>query len=183
MQLNRKQIDLVLKGISRLFWAVMLVGHLPALFAVQGRLLDNPWEAVLLAKYAFLLLSVVYFLLKLAGVRFWKVDPSFDRMLVYCLIILLLHSGVLVEYNLLPGMDSSLAAVFFGPVILALWGGTLLLLFGMVPVAGKRILDPYPDIRLLARAREPVVSPRIQQDHSHTQSHRGPPASIPHGKE
>ncbi|MBW7937786.1 MAG: hypothetical protein H3C63_02800, partial [Candidatus Omnitrophica bacterium] len=73
MQLNRKQIDLVLKGISRLFWAVMLVGHLPALFAVQGRLLDNPWEAVLLAKYAFLLLSVVYFLLKLAGVRFWKV--------------------------------------------------------------------------------------------------------------
>lgn len=174
---------MVLKGMSCLFWTIMFASHLPAFLAVQSRLFSDDLGFGLLAKYAFLLVSVVYFLLKLVGVRFWIIDPSFDRMLVYCLIILLLHGGVLVEYNLLPGMDASPIALFFGPAILVFLGGSVLFLDRMSRDAAAWVFELPIDIKLQVGMRDAAVSSLASQDYFHIQSHRGPPVFLPYGKE
>ncbi len=109
----------------RSFWAFMLVGHLPALLVSQARLYEAPPEPSSILKFTFLILSVVYFSLKLLGFRFWKIDPSWDRMVVYCLVVLLLHSGVVVDLDVPLGQSGLGWVHLISPFVVVLGGAAL----------------------------------------------------------
>lgn len=137
------------RWLVRSFWAVMLVGHLPALMVSQARLYEAPPEPTGILKFTFLILSVVYFSLKLLGFRFWRIDPSWDRMVVYCLVVLLLHSGVVVDMDVPLGQSGLGWVHLISPFLVVLGGAALL---GMIYQHSQRLRALVP---------VPIVSPHL----------------------
>lgn len=114
----------------RLFWAVMLVGHAPALVAALGRLMETGPSGPTLLRVGFLGGSSIYFLFKVAGFALIEVHPSVSRIVVYTLIIGLLHTAVVVEKT---GGAGPLWSHLVVPMVLATAG------FSLAPVA-KRLI-------------------------------------------
>ncbi|GEM_PF-1338419 len=86
----------------RLFWAVMLLGHAPALLLA--------WQGVLAGeaswlRLAVLALSEIIFLLKLADVSWLRVRPGRGSVLAVSMAVVLLHAGVL-RHVAVHGIDN-----------------------------------------------------------------------------
>jgi hypothetical protein len=73
----------------RAFWALLAVGHVQSLFATLG---DGRW-----ASAAVLLVSEVFFLLKLLDVSTLRLPTGRRSMLSFAAILLLLHAPVLTK--------------------------------------------------------------------------------------
>jgi hypothetical protein len=172
-----KGLPVGIKWLSLMFWGVMLVGHIPALITASERLWLGDVSAGSIFKYLFILVSVIYFCLKLAGFRFWKIDPSWSRLIVYSLVILLLHTGVIVEMGLPLTASGSEVLLRLTPVILVLSLAAFLNL--LEPPSGVRRIRLPALVPIKCHQRMGDGYPPILQ---HTErfstqlTHRGPPA-------
>ncbi len=165
--------------VARSFWAVMLVGHLPALIVAQNRLFEATPDPLEIVRFILLLLSVVYFTLKLLGFRFWKLDPSWDRIVIYCLVVLLLHSGVIIDTKI-PLGQSGLGWVNLVSPFLVVLTGTALTIVIHQHTQLKGILIPIPVARQNL-SRDILNPPSLREWRDlfiSSLSRRGPPTSL-----
>lgn len=164
--------------VIRSFWAVMLAGHAPALGAVSSRLFTEGFTLALGLKFLFLLGSVLYFTLKLAGFRFIKHEPSWNHLAVYFLIICLLHVGVIVEKGILVPIEGPGLVQLIGPFLLVLTTVSLFPLIRrrtLLAVKFARIDDsPRPYSKYIDQSSVAPASPEFIYP---TTFRRGPPPS------
>jgi hypothetical protein len=178
-RLSSRRISWIGACLARVFWAIMLVGHFPALIVSQGRLYEAAPEPIGILKFAFLILSVVYFCLKLIGFRFWRIDPSWDRVVVYCLVVLLLHSGVVVDLNVPLGQTGLGWVHLISPFIVALGGAALAIAIRQCALqAGGLVPVPISKPRFSHDALIPPPAPQRRELFASSIQRRGPPDSL-----
>lgn len=164
---------------ARLFWAIMLAGHLPTLLALQTRLYEAPVEPTGLIRFGFITLSVVYFSLKLFGFRFWRSKSSWDRVVIYCLVVLLLHSGAVIDANPPLGQPGLIWVQLVSPFLLALSGVSLLAMFYQTTrPLGLWVLIPLEQPRFSRDSTDPPPSCVRSLLLSSSIQRRGPPSSF-----
>jgi len=87
----RQHIGIWQRGLALTFWALMAVGHLPALSAVLWAATGGDWQP---GRLALLLISEAYFVLKLADPRWLRLPNERRALLTFIVAITLLHAGV-----------------------------------------------------------------------------------------
>jgi len=97
-----------LEWVVRAFWLVMFVGHAPAWLDSFLRLLSDPTTQAV--RFPILSVSIVYFALKVCGFRFIHVHPSWKSTVTFCLIVALLHIGI-IPVELTPSLAGLIGTI------------------------------------------------------------------------
>ena len=87
----KRQLDTWQRGLALAFWALMAVGHLPALSAALWAAVGGDWQP---GRLALLLISETYFVLKLADPRWLRLPNERRALFTFIVAITLLHAGV-----------------------------------------------------------------------------------------
>jgi hypothetical protein len=165
--------------VSKAFWMVMLVGHAPALGAALSRLLQDSASGYLWFKFIYILASSIYFALKLAGFRLLKHNPSWRQLLVYCLVVALLHTGVVLDQGILAPFDGTQLAHLMGHFFLLASSVALFFVLRRRAV-GRAMNDTEPQPCLAwspADLRSRIPLSRVDVHSSLLR--RGPPSFLP----
>lgn len=75
---------------GRLFWAMLILIHIPALIGASRSLVDSP-DLFHIASMIALIMTVGFFVLKLAGVKFLPHGNTRSRAIIFLLIAALVH--------------------------------------------------------------------------------------------
>lgn len=165
--------------VSKAFWMVMLIGHAPALGAALSRLVQDSSSGYLWFKFIYILASSIYFALKLAGFRLLKHNPSWRHVLVYCLVVALLHTGVVLERGFLAPFDGNQLAQVMGHFFLVVSSAALVFVLRRRAI-GRSMNDTEISPRLawsFADVRSCIPLSRVDVHSSHLR--RGPPSFLP----
>ncbi len=103
--------------LGRCFWALMCGMHAFALAAVWRSLFDGGLETSELAGCFTLSLSVAFFLLKVAGVSFLRINPSKRAWVAACLLVAWIHVDC-VDPNLTGILSGDCADLIVSTVLI-----------------------------------------------------------------
>ena len=121
----------------RFFWALLFIGHAPAIFAVFSRLVDGPTFTDVTS--ALLLLATQsFFVFKIVNVRWLRAPASRGAILRFVIIAALLHAGVIERNWHAFDLDDAVPALV--PTLWAALVSSIALFFiAALPVLRRRI--------------------------------------------
>ncbi len=76
---------------SRLFWGLMILAHAPGLIAAGRAGLMNGFGVELLSGSVLLVASMVFFVLKIRGVPWLRLQTNRRSVIAVCLVVMLIH--------------------------------------------------------------------------------------------
>ena len=86
-----RQVDSIIGALSRTFWALMFLAHAPALVSAWRYGLADGLKVELLGGSLFLSAAMLFFALKLWGVRWLRFRTDRRSFVAICLVVALIH--------------------------------------------------------------------------------------------
>ena len=109
--------------LSKLCWVLLVLIHLPGILATWRALALEAFDPASLARFAGLILSTVYFVLKAADLPVLRLSPGWRSAVSLVLMVALLHVGA-IDRTISAGLDRDLEVV------------SALLIFGALGLGG-----------------------------------------------